>query len=77
MEQIIIIAVVLFLVFWILWKVLKILWPLILFLIIFSVIVVLKLAMEDIINENQEIGLMLLIGGSAFTAFKYVRKRKK
>ena len=73
--ELIIAGVLLLLSFWILWKTRKIIWFLFLFLLAFSVLIVIRMEWEGFINQYEEVGIFLIIFGTAFTAYKFAKKR--
>lgn len=73
--ELLIVGVLLLLSFWILWKTRKVIWFLFLFLLAFIVLCGIKFGWEEFINQYEEIGVLLIIAGAAFTAYKFAKKR--
>ena len=73
--ELIIAGVLLLLSFWILWKTRKIIWFLFLFLLAFIILCGIKFGWDEFINQNEEVGIFIIIIGAAFTAIKFAKKR--
>lgn len=69
------ILLILLLSFWILWKTRKVIWFLFLFILAFLVLCGIQLGWEEYLNQNKGFALFIIIGGAAFTAYKFAKKR--